>query len=128
MSKLTTTIDLSRSLDELADRVLYKIIDRDPITTDFLSTAIRKEISNIDMKECAKGELYNQFQRYVESRLAFLEVRISELERKLINLQFSLNRESTSYDSPPLLVSLEDSMFSIRSELEHLKNKLEENE
>ena len=128
MSKLTTTIDLSRSLDELADRVLYKIIDRDPITTDFLSTAIRKEISNIDMKECAKGELYNQFQRYVESRLAFLEVRISELEKKLTNLQFSLNRESTSYDSPPLLVSLEDSMFSIRSELEHLKNKLEENE
>jgi hypothetical protein len=113
-------------INELADVVLEALIERDPITADFLSTAIRKEISKIgNLSECIKEAVNDEYIKVLEQRIFELESEIYEVRSGLCSLLDSLADASTNkYETVPFTVSLEDKLDYVRSRLLNLKNRL----
>lgn len=113
-------------INELADVVLEALIERDPITADFLSIAIRKEISKIgNLSEYIKEALNDEYTKVLEKRILELENEIIEVRVGLCSLLDSLAEASTKYDEKvPPIVLLEDKLDYVRSRLLTLKNRL----
>ncbi len=120
------TAEETNRINELADVVLDALIERDPITADFLSIAIRKEISKIDnLSECIKEALNDEYIKVLEQRILELENEITEVRTGLCSLLDSLAEASTKYDeNVPIIVSLGDKLDYVRARLLNLKNRL----
>ena len=107
----------SINIDELADDVLSKLIDRDPITIEFLSVAITKQINSLDMDSYIKSLVESKVEERVRNSTGeyeMLKADIDMLKWQLCDLKQSLETKLSS--TPALLdfVSLKTENLEMR--------------